>query len=65
MNNVDRVWYVTGENDRSDRYFPTFFNTKEAAEIYARVLFPDEDVSRRHERVYSRDVLTMADLNGG
>jgi hypothetical protein len=69
-----QVWYVMGENgkdsksgksNKSDNYFPTFFDSKGAAERYAQILFPDEDTSKRYGRIYSREVLTMSDLNGG
>ena len=62
---MNQVWYVWGENDKNDSYYPTFFDTKLAAERYARILFPDEDIYKRDARVYCRDVLTMSDLNGG
>ena len=62
---MKQVWYVTGEHDAEyDQFIPTLFDTKEAAEIYARSLFPDE-TERRYARIFYREVLTMSDLNGG
>lgn len=63
MNNMNMVWYVSEEETAG--FAPTLFDTKEAAEVYARVLFPDETESKRYARIYFRRVLTMADLNGG
>lgn len=60
---MKQVWYVQGED--TGGAFPTFFDTKEAAEVYARSLFPDEDESKRYNRIFYREVLTMSDLNGG
>jgi hypothetical protein len=61
--NMNQVWYVSEEETAG--FAPTLFDTKEAAEVYARVLFPDETESKRYARIYFRRVLTMADLNGG
>lgn len=58
---MKQIWYVAGEGGK----FPTFFDTKMAAEVYARLLFPDEDKSKQYRRIYYREVLTMSDLNGG
>ena len=60
---MNLVWYVSEEDTAG--FAPTLFDTKEAAEVYARVLFPDETESKRYARIYFRRVLTMADLNGG
>ena len=57
------VWYVAGEETAGFSF--TLFDTKEAAEKYARILFPDEPESKRYSRIFYRRVLTMADLNGG
>ena len=59
-----QVWFVTGE-DMEGRYTPTLLDSKETAERYARMMFPDDDVNKRYARIYSRDILTMSDLNGG
>ena len=59
------VWYVMGETDNTDMLFPTFFDSKEAAEVYARMMFPDEDADKRYGRIYFRNILTMSDLHGG
>ena len=59
-----KVWWVIGE-DILEWQLPEFFDTELTAERYARMLFPNEDVSERERRVRSRDVLTMSDLNGG
>jgi hypothetical protein len=58
------VWWVIGE-DILEWQLPAFFDTKLAAERYARMLFPNEDVNTRECRVRSCEVLTMSDLNGG
>jgi len=55
---------VQGE-DIEEWEFPSFFETKECAERYARALFPDEDASKRYSRIYSRAVITAADMSGG
>jgi hypothetical protein len=59
-----KVWFVTGE-DMEGRYTPTLLDSKETAEAYARMMYPDEDVNTRECRVRSCEVLTMSDLNGG
>lgn len=59
------VWYVVGETDNTDMMFPTFFDSIEAAEVYARMLFPDEDADKRYGRIFYRNILTMSDLHGG
>jgi hypothetical protein len=61
---MKQVWFVTGE-DMEGRLVPTLLDTKEAAERYARMMFPDEAEPKRYARVYCREVLTMSDLNGG
>lgn len=60
---TDMVWYVWEEE--TGGFCPTLFDTKEAAETYARVLFPDENPDKRYARIYFRRVLSMSDLNGG
>jgi len=59
------VWYVAGETVNTDMLFPTFFDSKEAAAVYARMMFPDEDANKRYGRIYFRNILTMSDLHGG
>ena len=61
---MKQIWWVQGE-EIEEWEMPSFFETKECAERYARMLFPDEAVSKREARVFSRKVLTMSDLNGG
>ncbi len=59
---MKQVWYLWQENES----FPTlWFDKKETAEKAARMLFPEESESKRYLRVFYRDILTMADLNGG
>ena len=58
---MKQVWYVHGEHDE-EYVMPTLFDTKEAAEVYARVLFPDEPKFKRYARIYYREVMTMNDL---
>ena len=50
------IWVVRGSDD------PTVFDTKEAAEMYARMVFHYETEERRYARVYFREVWTLADL---
>lgn len=60
------VWYVQGDPDMSPSgQWPNLFETKEAAEVYARIVFPELDEDKRYARIYYRAVLTLADLNGG
>ena len=59
-----QIWFVSGE-DMEGRTVPTLFDTKETAERYARMMFPDESESKRYARIYYREILTMSDLNGG
>jgi hypothetical protein len=54
------VWYVADGQE----HMPQLFDTKIAAEKYARLLFPDESPSQRYARVYFRMVITMEDLEG-
>lgn len=41
-----------------------WFDTKEAAEVAARLLYPNETEGARYSRIYERDVVTMKDLKG-
>jgi hypothetical protein len=61
---MNEVWYVQGDPE-AIVLWPNLFDTKEAAETYARLMFPNEGEDRRYARVYFRTVLTMTDLNGG
>lgn len=61
---MKQIWWVQGE-EIEEWEFPSFFETKECAERYARMLFPDETESKRYSRIFYRKVLTMSDLNGG
>lgn len=54
------IWYVAD----GQGLIPQFFDTKIAAEKYARLLFPDEPESRRYARIYFRRVMTLEDLEG-
>ena len=54
MTDYFEIWYVQGVDELSS--FPEFFATKELAERYARVHFPDETEERRYSRVFSRKV---------
>lgn len=55
------VWYIQGEEGTETRV-PTLFDSKEAAERYARLLFPDESPDKRYMRVMFRSVHTLNDL---
>jgi hypothetical protein len=61
---MSEVWYVSGDPNAIGLW-PSLFATKEAAETYARLVFPDDGENKRYARVYFRTVLTMTDLNGG
>ena len=61
---MKQVWYVQGDPEVMGQW-PNLFDAKEHAEIYARYLFPDETESKRYSRIFYREVLTKADLNGG
>jgi len=43
------IWYVAGDNEHA---CPALFSTKEAAESWARELFPDETAEHRYSRVF-------------
>jgi hypothetical protein len=61
---MKEVWYVSGDPNAIGLW-PSLFDTKEAAERYARLVFPDDSEDRRCARVYFRTVITTANLNGG
>jgi hypothetical protein len=46
------VWYVSD----SEPGWPPLFDTKEAAEQWARILFPNEDPQKRYTRIFYRTV---------
>lgn len=50
MSKLKEVWYVSGDDER------ILFNTKIAAEQWARILYPDEDAYTRYMRVFYREV---------
>ena len=54
------VWYVIGANPGS--HLPMLFDTKMAAEIYARMEFPDESSDKRYARIYFSVVWEEQDL---
>lgn len=53
---MKEVWYVVGDPHQQG-VMPTLFQTKEDAERYARLCFPDEDPYKRYCRVYFKEVL--------
>lgn len=53
---MEQVWYVQGDPDVMGQW-PNLFGTKEAAERYAREVFPDESEDRRYARIFYRVVL--------
>lgn len=57
------VWYVQGEEGTETRV-PTLLDSKEAAEKYARLLFPGESPDTRYARVMYRPVWKLNDLQG-
>lgn len=50
---MKQVWYV---HDPSEPGWPQLFDTKLAAEQYARMLFPNETEDKRYARIYYREV---------
>jgi hypothetical protein len=61
---MKQVWYVQGEHNEG-REIPTLFDTKQGAELYVQHLYPEESIHKQYSRVMYRDVLTVADFNGG
>ena len=61
---MKEVWYVQGDPEAINLW-PNLFDTKEAAETYARYAFPNEGEAIRYTRIFYRNVLTTTDLNGG
>jgi hypothetical protein len=61
---MKQVWWVTREElDKNDSRIPTLFDTKEAAEVYARHVFPDYPTDKHPTHILCRDVLQEDDLN--
>ena len=55
------VWYVAGA-DGDDTIRAVLFSTKLAAEMYARLKFPDESPDARYARIFYRSVWEEDDL---
>lgn len=51
------VWYVQGANPTEA--YPLLFSTETSAEIYARIVFPEESEHQRRCRVYYRTVYNL------
>ena len=58
---MKQVWYVHGEHDE-EYVMPTLFDTKEAAEVYARVLFREENGAERYSRIGFCNVRTKEEI---
>lgn len=56
---MKEVWYLWQEGETLPSLW---FDTKEAAEVAARMLYPNEPPDKRYAHIYSRDVLTLKDL---
>ena len=54
------VWYVQGADPESP--MPVLFSTKEAAERYARAVFPTLDPDARYARIFYLSVWEMSDM---
>jgi len=52
---IKQVWYVSGEVQLALEW-PTLFDSKQAAESYAALIFPDETRQQQHLRVFFRTV---------
>jgi len=57
---MKEVWYVRGADPESP--MPVLFTTKLAAEMYARMEFPDEHPDTRYARIFYRSVWEEKDL---
>lgn len=55
-----QVWYVAGADPESP--IPVLFDTKLAAEIYARQVFPDADPDARYARIFYKSVWQESDM---
>jgi hypothetical protein len=59
---MKEIWFVRGDPNTGYDYFPTLFDTKMAAEVYARQCFPDEHPDSRYARIFYRELLTLDDV---
>lgn len=50
------VWFVKESPDN------VVFDTKETAEIYARLMFPEETITRRYARIYFVEIWTKEEV---
>jgi len=57
---VKQVWCVRGDDPEFP--LPEFFATKMAAEMYARLEFPNESPDTRYARIFYRSVWEEADM---
>jgi hypothetical protein len=57
---VKQVWYVQGADPEFP--MPVLFATKMAAEMYARLEFPNESPDTRYARIFYRSVWEEADM---
>ena len=57
---MKQVWYVLGSPDED--VMPVLFETKMAAEMYTRQLWPDASPQDRYARVFYKSVWTEADM---
>lgn len=56
------MWFVLGDEEFGDQ--PALFDTKMAAEKWARALFPEEHPDKRYARVFYKSVWEESDLKG-
>ncbi len=57
---MKQVWYVQGADPEFP--MPVLFATKMAAEMYARLEFPNEHPDTRYARIFYRSVWEEADM---
>lgn len=57
---MKQVWYVLGADN--DSPIPVLFETKLAAEMYARQVWPGASPQDRYARVFYKSVWTEADM---
>ena len=57
---MKQVWFVAGA--APDSPMPVLFDTKMAAEMYARQEFPDADPDARYARIFYKSVWEESDL---
>jgi hypothetical protein len=55
MQTLKQVWYVSGEVNQAMEW-PTLFDSKQAAESYAALIFPDETRQQQYQRIFFRTV---------